>query len=220
MIRSTAVSIIKRGLGFRQTQDSAIIAALQQAQRDVELGQTLPNWLLAFDQPITVISGAPTASLPTGFIRFHDDYPVYYLSGVSQIFLSKRNPTEAYQAYVASGSPDDDSLILTAGTYPRVFTQRNKTTVQFYPTPMLNLTVYATFYKAAVTLDADVENAWLQYAPNYLIGLAGVMVAGDLRDKGAEQKFNTMAQIGHKALIGDIVEDELAGRPLVMGRNN
>jgi hypothetical protein len=65
-----------------------------------------------------------------------------------------------------------------------------------------------------------VENAWLQYAPNYLIGLAGVMVAGDLRDKGAEQKFNTMAQIGHKALIGDIVEDELAGRPLVMGRNN
>jgi hypothetical protein len=29
-----------------------------------------------------------------------------------------------------------------------------------------------------------------------------------------------MAQIGHKALIGDIVEDEIAGRPLVMGRNN
>jgi hypothetical protein len=69
-------------------------------------------------------------------------------------------------------------------------------------------------------LDTEIENAWLANAPDYLIGLAGVMVAGDLRDKGAEQKFNMMAQIGHKALIGDIVEDEIAGRPLMMGRNN
>jgi hypothetical protein len=220
MIRSAAISIIKRGLGFRQTQDSAIIAALQQAQRDVELGQTLPNWLLVFDQPITVTSGTATATLPTGFIRFHDDYPVYYLSGVSQIFLPRRNAAEAYQAYVASGDPEDDSLVLTSGTYPSVFALRNKTTVQFYPTPTVAMTVYATYYKAAVVLDADVENAWLANAPNYLIGLAGTMVAADLRDKGAMEKFGMMAKIGQRGLIGDIVEDELAGRPLVMGRNN
>jgi hypothetical protein len=202
MLRSAAIAIIKRGLGFRQTQDSAIIAALQQAQRSAELGQTLPNWLLVFDQPITVTNGTPTATLPTGFIRWHDDYPLYYLSGAAQIFLPKRNATEAYQAYVASGD------------------QRNKTTIQFYPTPTVAMTVYGTFYKGAQVLDTEIENAWLANAPDYLIGLAGVMVAGDLRDKGAEQKFNMMAQIGHKALIGDIVEDEIAGRPLMMGRNN
>jgi hypothetical protein len=220
MLRSAAIAIIKRGLGFRQTQDSAIIAALQQAQRSAELGQTLPNWLLVFDQPITVTNGTPTATLPTGFIRWHDDYPLYYLSGAAQIFLPKRNATEAYQAYVASGDPDDDGLVITSGTYPLVFAQRNKTTIQFYPTPTVAMTVYGTFYKGAQVLDTEIENAWLANAPDYLIGLAGVMVAGDLRDKGAEQKFNMMAQIGHKALIGDIVEDEIAGRPLMMGRNN
>ena len=85
---------------------------------------------------------------------------------------------------------------------------------------MATFTTYWTFYKAATLLDSDIENAWLANAANYLIGLAGMIVAGDLRDQGAMQKFTQMAKMGGQSYMGDIVEDELAGRPLMMGRNN
>ena len=212
MMRSEAIQIIKRGLGFRQTQDAAIIAALKQAQRDAELGQTLPNWLLTFGEPMVTAANQRIATLPPGFIRFHEEYPMYYVNADgAQVSLVRRNSMEALDAY---GEHQSDSR------YPQVFVLLNKTQVAYVPTPQAALTVYVHYYKAAETLDSDVENAWLRYAPNYLIGMAGVHVAGDVRDRGAADKFNRMATIGHKALIGDIVEDELAGRPLVMGRNN
>jgi len=218
MLRSAAISIIKRGLGFRQTQDAAIIAALQQVQRDLEEGKTLPNWLLAFDVAIPVVAGTATAALPDRFLRVHEDYPMYYLSGTAHVEIPKRQYDEAYHAYVASGDPGQTAAPSVAK--PAVYVQRNKTTIQFIPTPTTAFTAYLTYYKAAVLLDADVENAWLANAANYLIGLAGMQVAGDLRDAGALQKFTMMTKMGGQSYMGDVVEDELAGRPLVMGRDN
>jgi hypothetical protein len=210
MLRSEAITIIKRGLGFRQTQDAAIIAALKQAQRDAELGQTLPNFLLAFDQPIVVTADDPIVALPNGFIRFADDYVPYYVnSDLVIVTLPRRHNLEAKDAYLTSNAD-----------YPQVFVQQTKTRGYLVPTPKTSFTIYVTAYKAADVLDSEMENAWLANAPNYLVGMAGVHVAGDVRDRGAMEKFNTMARIGQKALLGDIVEDELAGRPLIMGRNN
>jgi hypothetical protein len=34
------------------------------------------------------------------------------------------------------------------------------------------------------------------------------------------EKFSAMAKMGGQSYLGDIIEAELAGRPLVMGRNN
>jgi hypothetical protein len=220
MMRSEAIGIIKRGMGFRQTQDVAIIAALKQAQRDAELGQTLPNWLLAFDQTISVVANTGTATFPTGFLRLHDDYPPYYLnSSGAKVFLARYGSIEAYTAYVASGAWDDEPTVSDSG-HPNVFVQESKTRLTLVPTPTTSFTLYLTAYKAADVLDSDIENKWLQYAPNYIVGMAGLHVAGDVRDKGAAEKFSLMAKMGGKAFLGDIVEDELAGRPLMMGRNN
>ena len=210
MMRSEAITIIKRGLGFRQTQDAAIIAALKQAQRDAELGQTLPNWLLSFDQPIVTTAGSPIVTLPPGFIRFANEYVPYYTNAdLAVVTLPLRHNLEAKEAYLTSRAED-----------PQVFVQQTKTRGYLVPTPKTSFTLFVTAYKSAEVLDSEIENAWLRFAPNYLIGMAGTHVAGDLRDRGAAEKFGTMAKIGHKALIGDIVEDELAGRALVMGRNN
>ena len=66
MTRSEAILSIKRGLGFRQTQDTAILAALKEAQRNLELGKTLPPWLVEFDTPIPITSGSNVVTLPTG----------------------------------------------------------------------------------------------------------------------------------------------------------
>jgi hypothetical protein len=213
MNRTAAIAIIKRGLGFRQTQDTAIISALQQVQRDLEGGKTLPNWMLVFDAPIVVTSGTALATLPAGFLRFHEDYPPYYInSSGGSVTVTRKTDDEAHAAYPTVTPP--------SGSYPSVFVLRKKTTIEFVPKPMTSFTAYLTYYKAGLVLDSDIENVWLANAANYIIGLAGMMVAGDVRDKGAMDKFSMMTKMGAASYMGDIVEDELAGRPLIMGRNN
>lgn len=214
MMRSEAITIIKRGLGFRQTQDAAIVSALQIAQRDLEHGKTLPDWLLAYDEPITVVAGTATVATPTGFLRLHDEHALYYLSVPEglRVAIPRRNPEEAYDAY--GGVEWDDS------DYPAVMVLRGNSTIAFVPTPQTSFTAYLTYYKGAEVLTSEMENAWLANAPNYLIGMAGMNVASDLRDAGALQKFTAMARLGGQGYLGDIIETELAGRPLIMGRNN
>jgi hypothetical protein len=207
MFRAEAITIIKRGLGFRQTQDAAIIAALKEAQRDLELGQTLPNWLLEFDVPVIVAADTGLATTPPGFIRLHEDYPVWHQPyvGANLIELGRKRGNEA-------GLPYHKNV--------PYFVLRDKETLEFVPPLATDSLAYVTYYKGAALLDSNLENEWLKFAPNYLIGLAGAKVAGDVRDKGAMEKFGIMAKIGSRGLLGDIIEDELAGRPLILGRNN
>lgn len=221
MTRSEAILSIKRGLGFRQTQDTAILAALKEAQRNLELGKTLPPWLVEFDTPIPITNGSNVVTLPTGFIRLHDEYDLYYVnSSGANVFIPRKNYKEAYQAFVASGGADDSPVNSSTSPYPRAFVILNKVEGILIPTPTVSFTAYLTYYKAATVLDSDIENAWLLHAPDYLIGLAGMTVAGNLRDKDALAEFTRRAKLGGSGLMGDIIEDELAGRPLIMGRNN
>src|SRR3982751_3369172 len=99
MLRSEAIGIIKRGLGFRQTQDAAIVAALQQAQRDLEHGKTLPNWMLEVDSPIAVTANVSTVATPSLFLRLHEEYQPYYLDANGQrVYLPRKNLMEAQDA--------------------------------------------------------------------------------------------------------------------------
>lgn len=213
MLRSEAIGIIKRGLGFRQTQDASIIAALQKAQRDLEAGKTLPNWLLAFDVAVPVVANTATITMPAGFLRLHDDYELYYLVSGVPMYLPRKTPQEAASAYPQATAAD-------SGGYPKVMVLQSQTRAILVPTPTISFTAYLTYYKAAVLLDTDVENAWLAKAPDYMCGLAGMTVAGNLRDAGALQTFTSMAKLGGQGYMGEIVEQELAGRPLIMGRDN
>lgn len=220
MLRSEAISIIKAATGFRVNQDATIIRALQTAQRDLEQGKSLPNWLLVFDAAITVTANTPSITLPTGFLRLHDDYDMYYVNSDSaRVFIPRRNYTEAYQTYVASGE-EDDSAVTSDSDYPKVIVYKNRTQGILIPTPTTSFTAYLTYYKAADVLTTDIENAWLANSANYLIGMAGLHVAGPLRDKDAMTYFTTMLKAGAASHMGQIVDDELMGRGLVMGRNN
>lgn len=220
MDRTAAVQEIKRGLGFRQTQDSSIILALQSAQRILETGRTLPDWMIEYDALISVTTGVPTFALPTRFLRMHDDYDLYYLnSDGARVFIPRKNYTEAYQAYVASGDEDDEVDVATS-SYPQVWVQRSKTVGLLVPTPTVSFSAYLTYYKAGELLTSDVENVWLANAPELIIGLAGINIAGMLRDKDALVYFTTKYKMGQGSFMGEVVENELAGRGLVMGRNN
>lgn len=210
MMRSEAITIIKRGLGFRQTQDAAIVAALQQAQRDLEHGKTLPNWMLEFDAAMPVTANVSTVTTPSLFLRLHEEYQPYYLDTTgNRVYLPRKNLMEALDAYKGSTL-----------TLPQVFVLLNNTTIKLIPTPVTSFTMWLTYYMGEPILSSEIENAWLKFAPNYIVGMAGMSVAGDLRDAGALQKFSSMAKMGAQAFFGDVVEEELAGRPLIMGRNN
>ena len=210
MLRSEAITIIKRGMGFRQTQDTAIIAALKQVQRDFESGATLPEWLVTYAEAQTVDPLTGTAPLPARFLRLHEEYPPYFLNvSGGKVYTPRKNATEAKEAYPA---PATDG-------YPRVMVVQGSA-LAFIPPPSTPLTIYLTYYRGEPVLDSEIENGWLKNAANYMIGVAGVMVAADVRDKGAMDKFNLMAKSGYKSFIGNIVDDELMGRPLIMGRNN
>lgn len=214
MLRSEAIGIIKRGLGFRQTQDAAIIAALQATQRDLEAGKTLPNWLLAFDVEVPVTAGTAAIVMPTGFLRLHDDYDLYYLTSENvPVSLPRKTPQEAQEAY-------PEATVVNSGGYPKVMVLQNQTRARLVPTPTVSFTAYLTYYKAADLLTTDIENAWLAKAPDYMVGLAGMKVAGNVRDAGALQAFTSMAKLGGQGYMGEVIEQELAGRPLIMGRDN
>lgn len=220
MDRAAAIAEIKRGTGFRPTQDPTIIAALQSAQRTLEMGRTLPNFLLVFDASIAVTANDPNITLPSNFLRLSDEYELYYTNtDGARIFIPRRNYTEAYQAFVASGD-EDGTVIQTTSSYPQVWVHRSDTTGLLVPTPTVSFTAKLTYYKAAQVLDTNIENEWLAKAPEVMIGLAGIQVAGVLRDKDALSEFTRRYKMGQGSLMGKIVEDELAGRGLVMGRNN
>lgn len=222
MDRAAAIADIKRGLGYRQTQETTIIAKLQEAQRLLELGRTLPNFLLVFNTPITVTADNEVIALPTGFIRFHDDYQMYYLnSDNAKVFVPRKNYSEAYFAYVGSGAADDSAQLDDATDgYPKAVVIPNKTNGILIPKPTVSFTMYLTAYIKDEVLDANVQNLWLLNAPDVLIGLAGKLTADVLRDKDASAAFADRYKLGLGSLLGDIIEDELAGRGLVMGRNN
>lgn len=212
MLRSEAITIIKRGLGFRQTQDQAIVAALQSAQRTLEKGKTLPTWLGA-GASLPVVAGNESVALPVGFLRFFEDELPYYLnSDNKRILLSVKRYDEAFDAY--------GNITPTTGSYPKVIVMITKSLASLLPTPGVSFGLIVNYYRAADVLDSDIANKWLDNAPDYIIGEAGMQIAMQLRDKDALSGFTAMRDRGRAAQLGDTIEDELAGRPLIMGRDN
>lgn len=215
MLRSVAITRINDGLGFRAAGnelESKIVLRLQEAQRDLERGKTLPRFLLQENQTLSLLSGASTAALPAGFLRESDENRLHYFGAASSraIFLSRRYYIDAVDAQL-----NDDVELPVA---PTVYVMR-KTTIDFITTANANYTLYWDYYKAADILASDIENAWLAGAPEWLIGEAGYRLAMDVRDADAVTLFNSMRTAGRAACLGDDVAFELAAGPIQIGAN-
>lgn len=212
MLRDDAVIRITDGLGFRSNLTAKAILRLQEAQRDLEMGKTLPWFLQKVDQALTLSSGNPTVTIPTDFIRFVDDELIRYTpSGATKQFVIPRKRfDEAMFQYGSSA---------TAAGAPQVFARRSLTFFFFpYPDTTYNLT-WSYFAKAAL-LTTNVENLWLQYAPEYIIGEAGLRLARDARDEKAIKIFSDMQAAGKVALFGEEIQVEQDGGPLGMTGEN
>lgn len=215
MLGSDAVLRVNRALGFRATGHSlegAIAACFAEAQDDLEMGKTLPKFLLQEDQSLVLVAGTHTVALPVGFARPDDDRPISYVTSVSTkpIFLQqKRIYKDAVDAY--SGSD-----FTTAGF--KVYVIRNSV-VDFIVDAPANTTFTWSYYKYATAFALNAENEWLAHksAKWWLIGEAGFRMAYDTKDQSAMATFDAMRQKGRAATFGDLLALEDSGGPLVMG---
>lgn len=207
--RTQAVERIAVGLGFRSGLDAIIILRLQEAQRDLEKGKTLPRFLIQQDQALVLTAGLHELPLPTGFLRIVDDQRPHFTSTESDtpVFLTRKYFDDATLAQIRT---DDEARA------PSVYVIR-QSTIDFINTADTTYNFVWSYYKAAATLDNDVENEWLANAPEWLIGEAGGRLAMDLRDKSAVEIFANLERRGRAAVFGEELAQELADGPLAMG---
>lgn len=215
MLRSTAIARINRGLGFRAGLDDFIVYAMQEAQRDLQSGKTLPKFLLEEDYPLALGITEHAVDFPPGFIRFSDDFDLrYYLTSSSKPYILKKR---AYADAVAAYTTD---TLTPAG--PKVYTLR-KDTIDFIVPADQAYTIYCDYYKRADPLTTDIENVWLANesgGADWLIGEAGLRMARDLRDPTAVDVFTALVKQGRSALFGELLMDEDQGGPRAMGEDN
>lgn len=209
---SQVITEIRRGLGYRTTLESTIIGAVQSVQRTLETGMSLPDFLLVYDAPIAVVGGTATFTLPTNFLRMHDAYDLYYDDPTDgYTVLPRKTEVEAVTAY---GD-------ITDSTHGKVWVRRSNSQGLLVPTPTASATYYLTYYAADAVLTAGGDtNLWLTNLPDVIVGLAGIECLGAARDKEAMMYFQQRAQRGERTRMGMIVDQELQGRPILMGRNN
>lgn len=219
MNRDAAVLRIREGLGFftGTSRDDAIVAALQAGQRELEKGKSLPKFLLLEDQTLTLLSGASTVALPTGFIRTFEDEKPHFLPEDSTInlFLLRRLYIDANLAY---GRFESGAVTVTSGS-PKVYVIR-KSVIDFIQPADQNYSITWSYFKKADLLTTNIENAWLANEPDWLIGEAGVRVAAAMRDTDAVSLFTDMRDRARASWLAELVVGEEADGPYQMGANN
>lgn len=206
MIRDVAVTRIQYGLGFRTDLADTIVLRMQESQRNLEQGKTLP-WFLQYDSTLALLDGVSTVSIETGFIREVEFYPMRYVDANTQQILKIRKVTfeDGLDAY--SDAADASPKVYSVGA----------TNYTFFPIPDANYTIYHTIYKKGVTLDTNNENVWLLNAPEVIIGDAGARIATDLRDADAVQLFKNMRDAAWQAVFNETIMREEAARKQSVG---
>ena len=210
MNRAAAITRVKRGLGFRSDLDDEIASALQEAQRLLERGRTLPYFLLQESQNFAVTSGSAEISLPTGFLREKEDERFYYSNSDDELIFLEKLAFDIIKGRFPDTVEDGAPLAYCI----------RKSTVLIKPDRDTSYTLIWSYYKAADALTSNIENAWLEEeygAPEVLIGKAGMILSEDLGDAIALGRFTKMFSEGWAGMLSDDIERQAVGRPLNIG---
>lgn len=186
MTRDEAVSMIQLQLGFRTDQTTNIITALKQAQAFFENAATKPWFLLSEKTTILTTAAEERIQLPTDFLmEFEEDGLTYVPADTdeSPIQLDK-DDYDVLKAYWGNETGEPENYCIM-GSYFRIF-----------PTPDDEYTLHMFYYQRDAALDTNIENDWLKWAPYAMMGHAGKVIAGPLRDNAAMAVFNEWEKRG------------------------
>lgn len=208
MNRDTAVARIQEALGFRTDLVTVIQNALQDAQIDLELQPPIPWFLETEVSSNATVIGEERVIVPLNFLQDYEDDALWYFDGsladADQWVLLQRKDLEYLRAnFPGSGKPKAYALV---GQNYRIF-----------PTPDAVFTLKQIYYKTDVILSSNVENDWLKYAPNLLIGEAGLLLPVAVRSPESTADFTRQAQKA-RVLLDHATEQRLnSNRRYVMG---
>ena len=208
MNRTTAVQRVQAGLGFTTALADQIVLRMQEEQRDLERGKTLPKFLLLEDQTLTLVNATSSVSLPDDFLRRSENELTYIPTGTTiPQTIPWREKDEARKVF-ADKSP--------AG--PQVAVLRTAT-ILFYPVASANYTITWDYYAVDDVLTADIENLWLANVPELIWAGAGLRIARDKRDKDAVSYFGDVYKQARITTFGETLVQEAEDGPLTLGAN-
>ena len=186
MIRDDAAGRIRQILGFRTDLFNESLDAIREAQEDAEAGELgfLP-WFLRRTAGYTLPPGEKDLALPDGFIREYDhEKYALWLEGAGP---ARRVP---YFSPSRAGTLKSNRPVYWVDENVMKLDRR------------FDVEIRAEFlyYKRDTVLNSNVENSWLQHGSKYIIGAAGLKLAG-VRDEIARETFETMQQSGAGNLL-------------------
>ena len=178
MTRDEAVAFINDRLGDRTGLTTKIQNEIKVAQTRLEGSAELPWFLLTLNTSLVTVASTQTVAVPTGFLRAHEDIPLYLIDPDGRRVRLEKSSYDALEREPElddPGQPSDYDLI-GLNWY-------------LFPIPDAVYSLRSFHYLADTVLSTNIENNWLKYAPGTLIGEAGYWIARYLRDPEATQYF-------------------------------
>ena len=191
MTRDEAVSYMQVVLGFRTDLGSRLQTELQQAQNNLEQGTVLPEFLKTERAFTFTTVSDERVLLPGDFLREAEPSALYYV------------PDDATLAEVELAKEDEDYLRYWYGIRtgkPEAYSIDNEY-FRLFPKPDASYRVKMIYFGKDDALTSNIENKWLRYAPDFLVGAAGLRVSTGLRDRRATGEFARMRDEGRAAIF-------------------
>jgi len=178
------------------------------------MGPTRPWFLLQEDSLVNTTISDERIEIPQDFIAECDELPLRYrpsdYPSSDEIQLRKDSYELLKRNFAPStilpGTQQVPQAYARVGNYFRIF-----------PLPDQNYQIRLIYYAQDVVLTSNVENKWLKYVPDLLIGAAGKLLATGLRDAGAYGEFSKMEAQCMDRLLRENEEQKVANQTLQMG---
>lgn len=209
MTRDEAVARIQRLLGWRGDKANEIVEELKNAQAYYERSPRLPWFLIDEVHRIQTADGEERIPVPNDFLREYEKGTLWYwnpdateASGV-WTNLAKEDVDYLRDTLPGEGAPQSYTI---GGDYFRIF-----------PTPDGAYWLKMVYYKQDTVLDDNIENDWLKWEPDLLIGYAGWHVAAALQNDRAMQIFAAMRDQAFQSMLVNSEAREHENFRYVMG---
>lgn len=215
MTRDEMVAEIQVYLGFRTDQATVIAAQIQAQQRALEttVKWVKRPWFLQSDRSSTVVTATVDGFderilLPDDWMADIEEDGLWITDSEGKEHLLIKNEENVLRSTFINDNPTLPSHYCRSGDYYRLF-----------PTPDAAYTIKMRYYQKDAVLSTNTsENRWSRYAPNILIGRAGMFLAGTANN-ARQEMLSAMYREAKEAIESQAVYDDADNRQYAMGEN-
>jgi hypothetical protein len=187
MIRDEAVDIILRAVGNRKDKREDTVAAFVSAQEQMETTGDFYPWFLETENASQfTVMHEERVQLPSDFLSEIENDALWIISADAEIPLTRR------------------PLDLMKANYPKTQFERplyydvSSIYLRLRPIPDQAYQLRMSYIGRDAPLTDNIENRWLKYASQWLIGSAGLKIAAEVGHSMAMKKFQTDIDVGKR----------------------